>query len=65
MIALCSLNIQRGESDRHPTNIGCTNFRFTNQCQSNNAFERYQKIKWTKEDNENVIHRNFKNNPEF
>ena len=50
MIGRCSLDSQHVGFSQHPANFGCSYFRYTNKEQSNNASEKHQRNKWTRED---------------
>ena len=63
MIGSCSLDYQHGEPSKYPANVGCSNFRYTNNDQSNYSTERHQRKKWIKEDNKHLLHCYFKTNP--
>ena len=63
MMGRCSFNNQHLGFDQHPTNVGCSNFRYTTNNQINNAPEKHQRKKMTREDNQDIIHCYFKNNP--
>ena len=63
MIGRCSLDSQHGRSDRHPANVGCSLFRYTNSDLMNRTNQRPKRKTWTREDNQLALHCYFKSNP--
>ena len=48
---------------RHLANVGFSNFRYTDNDQSNCSTEGHQQEKWTRTDNNNMLHGYLKSNP--
>ena len=63
MIDRCSLDSQHGWLDRHPANVGCSLFRYTNSDLKNPANQRPKRKIWNREDNQLALHCYFKSNP--
>ena len=63
MIGRCSLDSQHGRPDRHPANVGCSLFRYTNNDSMNPTNQRPKRKTWTWEDNQLARHCYFKSNP--
>ena len=42
IIGRCSLDNQQAGFSQHPVNVGCSNFRYTNNDQGNHSMDRYQ-----------------------
>ena len=62
MIGRCSPDSQHGIK-RHPANVGCSFFRYTNDDLSKHINQRYQHRKWIKKDNKLALLCYFRNNP--
>ena len=58
-IGKCCLDSKNGSPSWHPTNVGCSTFRYTKQLLNS---ERPTE-KWTREDNKHVLNCYFKSNP--
>ena len=52
MIGRCSLDSQHGRLDRHPTNVGCSFFRYINDDVTNHNEQRPKRKTWTREENQ-------------
>ena len=63
MIGRCSLDSQRGRSDRHPANVGCSLFRYTNSDLRNHTNQRPKRKTWTREYNQLALHFYLRSNP--
>ena len=63
MIGRCSLDSHHGRLDRHPANVGCSLFRYTNNDSTNPTNQRPKRKTWTREDNQLALHCYFKSNP--
>ena len=65
MIGMCSTDSQYGRSgrDRHPANVGCSFFRYTNGDVKNHTSQRRKRKTWTREDNQLALHCYFRSNP--
>ena len=63
MISRCSLDSQHGRADRHPANVGCSLFRYTNNDSMDPTNQRPKRKTWTREDNQLALHCYFKSNP--
>ena len=63
MISRCSLDSQHGRSDRHPANVGCSLFRYTNSNLKNRTNQRPKRKTWAREDNQLALHCYFRSNP--
>ena len=63
MIAWCSLDSQHRRIDRHPGNVGCSLFRYTNGDLRNHVNQRPKRKAWTREDNQLALHSYFRSNP--
>ena len=63
MIGRCSLDSQHGRSDRHPANVGCSLFRYTNSDLWNHTNQRLKRKTLTREDNQLALHCYFRSNP--
>ena len=63
MISRCSLDSQHRRPDRHPANVGCSIFRYTNNDSTNPTNQRPKRKTWTREDNQLALHCYFKSNP--
>ena len=55
LIGMRSLGSQHGGQSRHPANVGCSYFSYTNKDKSNHTSERHQRKKLTGEVHKNVI----------
>ena len=53
---MTEMSVLIGRCSLDSVNEGCLNFRYTNKDQSKNSTEIHQRKKWTREDDENVIH---------
>ena len=63
IIGRCSPDSQHGRLDRHPTNVGCSFFRYMNDDVSNHNSKRPKRKTWTMEDNHLALHCYFRSNP--
>ena len=63
MIGRCSLDSQHGRPSRHPTNVDCSLFRYTNNDSMNPTNQRPKRKTRTREDNQLALHCYFKSNP--
>ena len=63
MIGRCSLDSQHGRPDRHPANVGCSVFRYTNSDLKNHTNQRPKRKTRTREDNQLALHCYFRSNP--
>ena len=63
MIGRCSLDSQHGRPDRHPANVGCSLFRYTNSDLKNRTNQRPRRKTWTWEENQLALHCYFTSNP--
>ena len=63
MIGRCSLDSLHGRPVRHPANVGCSLFRYTNNDSMNPTNQRLKRKTWTREDNQHILHCYFKSNP--
>ena len=63
MIGRCSLDSQHGRPDRHPTNVGCSFFRYMNDDIRNHNDQRPKRKIWTREDNHLALQCYFRSNP--
>ena len=63
MIGGCSLDSQHGRLDRHPTNVGCSFFRYINDDVTNLNQQRPKRRTWTREENKPVLECYFRSNP--
>ena len=63
MIGRCSLDSQHGRPGRHPPNVGCSLFRYTNSDLKNRTNQRPKRKTWTREDNQLALHFYFRSNP--
>ena len=52
-----------GNSVRHPVNVGCSLFRYTNGDLSNHVNQRPKRKAWTQKDNQLALHCYFRSNP--
>ena len=51
MIGSCSFGSQHERLDKHSVNVGCSNYKYTNDDLNNNSTQIYQRKEWAKEDN--------------
>ena len=58
IIGRCSPDSQHGRTDRHPTNVGCSFFRYTNH-----NGQRPKRRTWSREENQLVLECYFRSNP--
>ena len=63
MIGRCSPDSQHGRPDRHPTNVGCSFFRYINDDVKNHNEQRLKRRTWTREENKLVLECYFRSNP--
>ena len=63
MMGRRSLDRQHGRPDRHPTNVGCSLFRYTNGDLRNHTNQRPRRKVWTREANQLALHCYFRSNP--
>ena len=63
MIGWCALDSQHGRHVRHPANVGCSLFRFTNGDLRNHTNQRPKWKAWTREDNQLALHCYFRSSP--
>ena len=63
MIGRCSLDNQHGRSDRHPANVSCSLFTYSNGDFRNHINQRPKRKEWTREDNQLAFHCYFRSNP--
>ena len=63
MIGRCSPDCQHGRPDRHPTNAGCSFFRYINDDATNHNEQRPKRRTWTREENKLVLECYFWSNP--
>ena len=63
MIGRCSPDSQHGKSGYHPTNVGCSFFRYINDDITNNNEQRTKRRTWTREENQLVVECYFRSNP--
>ena len=63
MIGRCSPDCQHRRSNRHPANVGCFFFRYTNDDLRNYTNQRRKHKTWTRVDNQLALHCYFKRNP--
>ena len=63
MIGRCSLDSQYRRPERHPENVGCSLFRYTNSDLKNCTNQRPKRKTWIREDNQLALHCYFKSNP--
>ena len=54
---------QHGRPDRHPTNVGCSFFRYINNDVRNHNDQRPTRKTWTMEDNQLALQCYFRRNP--
>ena len=59
----CSPDSQHGRSDCHPTNDGCSLFRYTDGDLRNHINQRPKRKAWTWEENQLALRCHFKSNP--
>ena len=55
MISRCSPDSQHERPDRHPTNVGCSFFRYINDDVTNHNEQRPKRRTWTREENKLVL----------
>ena len=60
MINRCSPDSQHERNDRHPANVGCSFFRYTNEDVRNYTNQRRKHKTWIREDNQLALHFYFK-----
>ena len=63
MIGRCSPDSQHGRPERHPTNVGCSFFRYINDDETNHNDKRPTRKTWTREDNQLALQCYFWSNP--
>ena len=63
MIGRCSPDSHHGRPDRHPTNVGCSFFRYINDDIRNHNDQRPKRKTWTREDNQPAQQCYFRSNP--
>ena len=63
MLDRCSPDSQHGRLDRHPTNVGCSFFRYINDDATNHYEQRPKRRIWTREENQLVLECYFRSNP--
>ena len=63
MIGRCSPDSQHGRPDRHPTNVGCSFFRYINDDVTNHNEQRPKRRTWTREENKLVLECYFRSYP--
>ena len=63
MIGRCSPDSQHGRPDHHPTNVGCSFFRYINDDVANHNDRRPTRKTWTREDNQLALQCYFRSNP--
>ena len=63
MIGRCSTDSQHVRPDRHPTNVGCSFFRYINDDVTNHNEQRPKRRTWTREENQLVLECYFRSNP--
>ena len=63
MIGRCSPDSQHGRPDRHPTDVGCSFFRYINDDVTNHNGQRPKRRTWTREENQLVLECFFRSNP--
>ena len=63
MIGRCSPDSQHGRPGRHPTNFGCSFFRYVNDDETNHNEQRPKRRTWTREENKLVLECYFRSNP--
>ena len=62
MIGRCSPDSQYGRADRHPTNVGCSSFKYKNDNETNHDDQRPTRKTWTWEDNHLALQCYFRSN---
>ena len=62
MTGRCSPDSQHERPDRHPTNVGCSFFRYINDDVRNHDNQRPKRKKWTWEDNQHALQYYFRSN---
>ena len=60
IIGRCSPDSQHGRPNRHPANVGCSFFRYTNDDLRNHTNQRCKHKIWTREDNQLALHGYFR-----
>ena len=63
MIGKCSADSQHGRIDRHPANVCCSFFRYSNDDEKNHNDQRTKRKTWTREDNQLALYCYFRSNP--
>ena len=63
MIGRCSPDSQHGRSGRHPTNVGCSFYRYINDDVTNHNEQRPKCKTWTIEENQLALECYFRSNP--
>ena len=63
MIGWCPFVSQHGGPLRHPANVGCSFFRYTNDELRNHSNQRHQHRKRTKKGNKLALHSYSRSNP--
>ena len=63
MLDMCFPDGQHGRPDRHPTNVGCSFFRYINDDITNHYEQRPKRRTWTREENQLVLECYFRSNP--
>ena len=57
------LDNQHGRIDRHPANVGCSLFRYTNSDLKNRTNQRPKRKTCTREENQLILYCYFRSNP--
>ena len=63
MISRCSLDSQHGRPDRHPANVDCSLFRYTNSDLKNHTNQKPKRKTWIRKDSQLALHCYFRSNP--
>ena len=63
IIGRCSPDSQQGRPSRHPTNVGCSFFRYINDDVRNHNNQRPKRKTWTREDKQLALQCYFRSNP--
>ena len=63
MIGRCSPDSQHGRPNRHPTNVGCSFFRYKTDDVKNHNDKRSKRKTLTREDNQLALQIYFRSNP--
>ena len=62
MIGRCSPDSQHGRLGCHPTNVGCSFFRYTKDDETNHNEQRPKRRTWTREENQFALECYFRGN---